>query len=187
MVLAVGIVAAGSPGGDATAGGSADALDQVVADIDPSTFPAITVDQDVVDWNHEIDAGAAREIVLTLVQNLQVENQALLSGDAGMLERVDHGDRLDAMRARLEASKSSGTTVVEQYRIDDVTVTLLVPFGKQDGLSLGLESSGTVTSETYDGGVLQSTTSSPFSTTFAMRRATGARWLNVGEFPGTGS
>ena len=41
-------------------------------------------------------------------------------------------------------------TVVERYQIDDVTVTLLVPFGEQDGLSLGLESRGTVTEETYD-------------------------------------
>ena len=59
-------------------------------------------------------------------------------------------------------------------------MTLLVPFGKQDGLSLGLESRGTVTTETYDAaGHLQARTSSPFATTFVVRRATGGRWLNV--------
>jgi hypothetical protein len=65
-----------------------------------------------------------------------------------------------------------------------VKVTLLVPFGRQDGLSLGLESRGTVTKDTYDAsGRLQSSDSSPFATTFVLRRATGARWLNVAELP----
>ena len=58
---------------------------------------------------------------------------------------VDHGDRLDEMQGRLEDAAATGTTVIERYQIDDVNVTLLVPFGRQDGLSLGLESRGTVT------------------------------------------
>jgi hypothetical protein len=75
-------------------------------------------------------------------------------------------------------------TVIERYQIDDVNVRLLVPFGKQDGLSLGLESRGTVTEETYDAaGHLQARTSSPFATMFALRQVTGARWLNVAELP----
>ena len=63
-------------------------------------------------------------------------------------------------------------------------LTLLVPFGRQDGLSLGLESRGTKTEETYDAaGHLRSRISSPFATTFVVRRATGARWLNVAQLP----
>ena len=79
--------------------------------------------------------------------------------------------------------------MVERYVIDDVHVTLIVPFGVQDGLSLGLESRGTVTEETFDAaGRLQASESSPFATTFVMRRATGARWLNIAELPlGDGS
>ena len=51
-------------------------------------------------------------------------------------------------------------------------------------MSLGLESKGTVTNETYDAdGGLQARTSSPFATTFVMRRATGTRWLNVAVLP----
>ena len=46
------------------------------------------------------------------------------------------------MRGRLREGAASGTTVVERYEIDDVHVTLLVPFGRQDGLSLGFESRG---------------------------------------------
>ncbi len=65
-----------------------------------------------------------------------------------------------------------------------MNVTLLVPFGKQTGLSLGLESRGEVTTETYDAaGHLQARSSAPFAKTFVMRRATGARWLNVAVLP----
>ena len=88
------------------------------------------------------------------------------------------------MRAALQQGASSGGTVVRQYDIDTVHVTLLVPFGRQDGLSLGLESRGTVTTETYGaGGELRDRTTEPFGTTFVVRRATGARWRNVAELP----
>ena len=70
------------------------------------------------------------------------------------------------------------------YQFDSMAVRLLVPFGKQDGFSLGLDSTGTMVTETYDaGGVLQSRESAPFSKTFAVRRATGDRWLNVAVLP----
>jgi hypothetical protein len=53
-----------------------------------------------------------------------------------------------------------------------------------DGLSLGLETSGTVTEERYGAdGSLMDSDSREFSTTFVMRRATGDRWLNVDELP----
>jgi hypothetical protein len=121
--------------------------------------------------------------VLTLVENLRIETEALLQGTPSVLEAVDHGDRLDEMRERLDTSLDTGRTVVEHYRIDDVKVTLLVPFGKQDGLSLGLEATGTVTEETYGAdGQLEHRSSAPLATTFALRRATGGRWLNVGVF-----
>ena len=88
------------------------------------------------------------------------------------------------MEARLRETVVRDTTVVDRYQIDDVNVTLLVPFGKQEGLSLGLQSRGTVTEETYDAaGVLESSTTSPFAQTFAVRQVTGARWLNVGVLP----
>jgi hypothetical protein len=69
---------------------------------------------------------------------------------------------------------------VHHYHFDRVDVGLLVPFGAQTGLSLGLHGSGTVTSETFDAaGNLVNRESAPFDQTFAVRRATGARWLNV--------
>lgn len=183
-VFGTAIVGAGAPARGVVVPEPADVLGRLARDVDPATFPTITVDQDVVDWNHEITGPGAREIVLTLSENLQLENQALLAGDPAILAAVDHGDRLDEMTGRLAQAVTSGTTELEQYQIDEVNVTLLVPFGRQDGLSLGLESRGEVTHETYDGtGALTSRVTSPFAQTFVMRRATGARWLNVALLP----
>ena len=139
-ILGVAIVLAGTSARGVIVLGTDDVLGRVPHDVDPATFPTITVEQGVLDWNHEIAGPGAREIVLTLAENLELENQALLQGDASILEAVDHGDRLDDMRGRLEEASTTGTTVIERHQIDDVNVTLLVPFGRQDGLSLGLES-----------------------------------------------
>ena len=125
-----------------------------------------------------------QQIVLTLGENLELENQALLQKDASILTAVDHGDRLIEMQGRLQDAIATGTTVIARYQIDSLDVSLLVPFGKQTGLSLGFAARGTMTQETYDAaGTLQGRQASPFALTFAVRRATGARWLNVAVLP----
>ncbi|NBN96455.1 MAG: hypothetical protein EBT46_02095 [Actinobacteria bacterium] len=152
--------------------------------IDPATFPNISVDDAVVNWNHEISVDGARTIVLTLAENLALENQALVERDAALLDAVAHGDRLDAMRERLSNAERSGLTTLHFHAFDDVRVTLLVPFGRQDGLSLGMIATGTVTTEVRDtNGTVVSRTSEPLRTMWALRRATGARWLIVAELP----
>lgn len=152
--------------------------------IDPATFPNISVDDAVVNWNHEISVDGARTIVLTLAENLALENQALVERDAALLDAVAHGDRLDAMRERLSNAERSGLTTLHFHTFDDVRVTLLVPFGRQDGLSLGMIATGTVTTEVRDtNGTVVSRTSEPLRTMWALRRATGARWLIVAELP----
>ena len=152
--------------------------------IDPATFPNISVDDAVINWNHEISVDGARTIVLTLAENLALENQALVERDAALLDAVAHGDRLDAMRERLSNAERSGLTTLDFHTFDDVRVTLLVPFGRQDGLSLGMIATGTVTTEVRDtNGTVVSRTSEPLRTMWALRRATGARWLIVAELP----
>ncbi|HEX9259719.1 MAG TPA: hypothetical protein VF855_09300, partial [Acidimicrobiales bacterium] len=187
-LVTVGVVSAVVVGGLSGPGlkvaDAADVLGRVPHDVDPSTMPAIDIDQGVLDWNHEISGAGARSIVLTLVENLELENQALLRRDPAILDAVDHGDRLDEMRARLRDAEAGGQTVVERYQIDSVHVILLIPFGKQSGLSLGLESRGTVTTEIYDSaGNRQQRKSSPFEATFVLRRVTGDRWMNVAKRP----
>jgi Na+-translocating ferredoxin:NAD+ oxidoreductase RnfD subunit len=189
FVLGAGIVVAGTPARGLVTTDTSEALDGVPHQVDPATFPAITVDQDVADWDHTIAGPGAQQILLTLAENLELENQALLRKDGTILTAVDHGDRLAEMQGRLSDAAATGTTVVSHYTFDSVHLVLLVPFGVQTGLSLGFESTGTVTQQTYDAsGALVGTTTAPFDQTFAVRRATGARWLNVGVLPpGSGS
>jgi hypothetical protein len=184
VLVGGGIVAAGAPARGAVVPDAADVLGRLHHQVDPATFPSISVDEEVSDWNHEIAGAGVEEIVLTLAENLELERQALLQADATILDTVDHGDRLEEMQTRLRDALDTGRTVVEQYQIDDVHVVLIVPFGQQVALSLGLESRGTVTRETYDAdGSLQARDSGPFATTFVMRQVTGGRWLNVAELP----
>ena len=184
LVTGVGIVVAGTPARGIVVAGTAEILDRVPHEVDPATFPTISVGQDVADWDHEIVGPGAQEIMLTLAENLELENQALLRADETILAAVDHGDRLIEMQGRLRNAVASGSTVIARYQIDASSVSLLVPFGKQDGLSLGFDSRGTVIEETYDAaGVLQARQTSPFALTFVVRRATGGRWLNVAVLP----
>lgn len=88
------------------------------------------------------------------------------------------------MQGRLQDAVATGMTVIARYRFDALDISLLEPFGKQTGLSLGLDARGTVTEETYDAaGNLQARQTSPFALRFVMRRATGDRWLNVAVLP----
>ena len=77
-VVGIGIVAAGAPARGVVVPRAADVLGRVPLDIDPASFPTITVEQDVSDWNHEIVGPGAQELVLNLVENLELENQAQL-------------------------------------------------------------------------------------------------------------
>jgi Na+-translocating ferredoxin:NAD+ oxidoreductase RnfD subunit len=183
LILGIGIVAAGTPARGTIVADASEILDRLPSTVDPSTFPPITVEQDVADWNHEIAGAGAQELMLALAENLELERQALLASDSSILPAVDHGDRLTEMQSRLEEAAATGTIVIEHYRFDSVNVTLIEPFGVQSGLSLGVEASGTVTTETYDEGTLQRSEESPYELTFVMRRATGDRWLNVGVLP----
>lgn len=184
LVLGVGIVAAGSPARGVVVPGAADILDRVPHDVDPATFPTITLEEGVADYDHQLEGAGARELVLTLAENLELENQALLRADGEILTVADHGDRLIEMKGRLDDAVATGSTTIHRYRIDHVAIALIVPFGRQDGLSLGLDSTGTVVTETYGpDGALQATTTEPFAQTFVMRQATGSRWLNVAVLP----
>ena len=187
LVLGVAVVAAGTPARGIVVPDTTEMLDGAPRAVDPATLPSITVSQDVTDFDHVI-AAAAPEILVTLAQNLEIENQALLRRDANLLTAVDHGDRLKEMQARLRDAGASGRTVVAHYQFDAVHVSLIVPFGVQDRSQPGVPVAGHRDHGDLDaGGVLQSRQTSPYSVTFAVRRATGGRWLDVAVLPpGTG-
>jgi Na+-translocating ferredoxin:NAD+ oxidoreductase RnfD subunit len=182
LAVAAGILLAGAPARGVLTAPQEEALDS--SRMDPATFPAISIDTAVTDWDPTLTGSTMQAIVLTAAQNLEIEDQALLQADPDLLTQVDHGDRLAEMQDRIHDAVVSGTTRIDHFQADSVEVSLLRPFGKQDGLSLGLTSRGTLTSETYDtSGSLLARTTSPFSATFVVRRATGARWLNVAVLP----
>ena len=183
LALGVGIVVAGAPArGVALASG--EALNGLPTNVDASTLPPVTVAADVADFDHELAGAGINDVVVTLARNLELENQALLRRDEEILVAVDHGDRLVEMRERLQAAEASGTTVLTHYAFDEIDVALIEPFGVQTGLVLGLSGRGTMTEETRDAdGNVVSEDSAPFDLTFAMRRATGDRWMNVGVLP----
>jgi hypothetical protein len=184
LSIGVGIVAAGAPARGPAVPDVTEVLARVPHNVDPATFPTISVKQNVGDFDITLVGPGAQQLVLTLGENLQLENEALLRKDERILVAVDHGDRLVEMKDRITSSLATGTTTIALYTFDAVTMSLLQPFGRQDGLSLGLDSRGTVTEETYDAaGALQARTTSPFATMFVIRRATGGRWLNVAVLP----
>ena len=117
-LLLVGALAVGGRSAQGLLAGAPEGvLDRATTNLDPSTFPDITVDQQVIDWNHEIDVEGAREIVLTMSQNLQLEASAMLSGDADLFTAIAHGDRLDWLRAQLDESQRSGTTEIGRAHV----------------------------------------------------------------------
>ncbi|HEY8179460.1 MAG TPA: hypothetical protein VIH33_03590, partial [Candidatus Limnocylindria bacterium] len=184
VLVAVSIVAAGIPARGIVVPDRAEALNNPPAVVDPSTLPPITVDQEVIDYDHELAGPGMQAVAVSLAQNLEIENQALLKRNASLLTAVDHGDRLDEMQGRLDGAAASGATTIAHYHFDTIDVSLLVPFGQQTGLSLGLHGRGTVTQERYGAdGTLQDRRSSPFDQTFAVRQATGDRWMLVAVLP----
>jgi Na+-translocating ferredoxin:NAD+ oxidoreductase RnfD subunit len=183
-VIGGAIVAAGTPARGVALGNTDEMLNRLPTAVDPSTLPPITIDDEVRDFDHELAGAEMTGVLVTLARNLELENQALLDGDEELLEAIAHGDRLEEMRGRLRAAEASGETVLTHYDFDDIHVTLVVPFGEQTGLSVGLTGRGTMTEETRDadGNVIERQ-SSPFHQTFAMRRALRDRWMNVGVLP----
>ncbi|HET7521525.1 MAG TPA: hypothetical protein VFK61_08325 [Candidatus Limnocylindria bacterium] len=175
------VVVAGSPARGSVAPNVAEVLNRPEPVVDPSTLPPITVEPDVTDFDHELAGDGIRQVVVSLAQDLELENQALLRRDPQLLAAINHGDRLEEMQARLADLSSGGSaTTLSHYRFDAIHVSLLIPFGRQTGLSLGLAGTGTVTEESVDpGGAVRSLGERPFELTFAMRQATGERWMIV--------
>jgi hypothetical protein len=184
LMLGVGIVVAGEPARRTIAVNVSEALNRAPVTVDPATLPSVRVSQEVFDFDHTLAGPEMSTVLVTLAQNLEIENQALLRRDAGLLAAVNHGDRLTEMNERLADYQATGQTVLRHYDFDSIDASLVVPFGAQTGLSLGLRGQGTVTEDTIDAaGNVVSRASAPFDQVFAVRRALGDRWMIVGVLP----
>jgi len=150
--------------------------------VDPSTLPSVSVDFDVTERG-DLSQADAQDVALTLAENLEVEAQALRRGEQSLLASVDVGARLAALHKQVEDVIQTGQAVVPHYTFESIQVVLVHTQG-QSGLSLGLQSSGTVERVTYGvDGTERSRETSPFARTFVLSRPTGARWLTVDTQP----
>ena len=182
VLVGAGIAVAGSSARGIVGPDTAAIIGRVPPRIDPGTFPAITVD--VPAWDEATEVSLAQQILVTIADNLELENQALLRRDGELLTAIDHGDRLTEMRKRLDEATATGRAVIRRYDFDRVHVVVQKPFGVQSGGSLGFVSQGTVTEETYDAaGALLDRRTAPFDLTFATRRPIGDRWMIIGVLP----
>lgn len=183
-LVASAVVVAGAPARGAVLADTAEVLNRVPTTVDAGTLPPINVAQAVIDFDPRFAEGEAQTVAVTLAQNLEIENQAILRRDPTLLRAVDHGDRLADMLGRVAQAQGAPTVVVTHYRFDSMALSLIKPFGVQTALSLGVAATGTKIEETVDAsGAVVLRQSSAFRQTFVLRRVTGARWLNVAILP----
>jgi hypothetical protein len=185
VLVGAGIAAAGmrtrvSPDHDMPEGVAAS-----VSGVDPSSLPVVSIDPKVAGLSADLaTAAGAQELAATLAWNLQVEAEAMATGDATLLPAVDDGERLHEMQASIGAAAEDGDRVIHSYSFDSLHLMVVFPGGLQRGANAGLVASGTVTEVTRaDDGGQSAPKERPFAVTFSLRRTTSGRWLTTDTLP----
>jgi hypothetical protein len=152
-----------------------------VADIDPASLPPVSIDPDVAGLSASLATPeGAQQLAATLAWNLQVEAEALTTGDASLLTAVDHGQRLLDLRDEI----AGGERAVPTYQFDSLHLEIVFPGGVQDGPNAGLEATGSVTEVVHTADGRQETRPNrPFAMTFSLRQMTDGRWLTSDTLP----
>jgi Na+-translocating ferredoxin:NAD+ oxidoreductase RnfD subunit len=152
----------------------------VAFDIDPATLPSVSIDPEVAGLSAELATPAgAQDLAAALAFNLQVEAEAIMTGDASLLDAVDHGNRLDDLRIAIEQA-SGGDRVVPTYRFDTLHLSIVYPGGAQHGANAGLAATGVLTLTIYSaGGEYVDTTDQSIDVMFALRKLSSGRWLTT--------
>lgn len=186
VLVAVAIVAAGAPARPAQTA-TTSGITEIAVDIDPSTIPQVVIDPGVDALNVDVDAQYARELALALLENLEIEREAIRQGDGSLLAAANAGYRLDEIQERIEEA-AGGPRVGHDYEFDSLTLGVSETARGQSGAALAFVGTGTVEEITYDAsGVEQARSQSRFEATFVMRQFGGVRWLIVDVTSGTQS
>ena len=120
----------------------------------------------------------AQSLAATLAWNLQVEAQAVVTGDESLLPAVDDGARLHDLQHQIEAVAANAPRVAPAYTFDSLHLIVVYPGGLQHGANAGLVAAGSVTDVTYSpAGARLSSAQRPFAFTFALRQTTSGHWL----------
>lgn len=158
-------------------------LADVVAPVDADRLPPITVDPDVASvFGQELLGPAAQQVANDLLFALDAENAAVRDQRPDILPIVNHGARLRETAARV-GDAADGTHALLHHDFDRMHLTV-VRLSGQGGARLGVESSGMLTTTTFDAdGAETARTTTPFESTFVMRLADDGRRLLVGVLP----
>jgi Na+-translocating ferredoxin:NAD+ oxidoreductase RnfD subunit len=173
------VALAGSPNRGAAADEPPPPPAAVDVSVDPATLPIVTIDERVAGLSAELATQqGAQGLAAALAFNLELEAEAIRSGDDGLLLAVDHGARLEDLQALIAAAPAE--RVVPRYRFDTLHLSIVYPGGFQSGANAGLTATGTVTHVTYSAdGRPVSTTEEPIDITFSLRQFPSGRWLTT--------
>jgi hypothetical protein len=152
--------------------------------LDPRTLPQIAIDPQVGGISADLATqDGARRLLVALDFNLQVEAEAITTGDASLLPAVADGARLRDLQA-LITNNGSGPREVTGYTFESIGLSIVYPGGFQRGPNIGVRATGTAerVTVTADGTALDRVEES-FAMTFSMRVTTSGQWLNTIVLP----
>ena len=110
-----------------------------IAEIDPATLPTVTIDPQVAGLSAGLATpDGAQQLAATLAWNLQVEAEALSTGDATLLPAITDGARLHDLEALIEAGTADGQRLIPSYTFDSLDLMVVFPGGLQRGANAGL-------------------------------------------------
>lgn len=182
VLLALAIVVLGAPAQESARAAVDVPMPETVVAIEPSSLPAVTIDEEVRALNSEVAASDGRNLALALAENLAVEGEARRRSDPSLLRTVDHGARLLALERLIERDAVEKQRVVPTYHFETLHLRAIYGAESQLGPSLGFDASGGVETVTYDeAGAEVARQVDPFRTTFVLNQATGNRWLIVDQ------
>ena len=182
-VVALGIVAAGSPARVLAGGVPSPQPTEVSVEIDPASLPVVSVAAEVKALNSEV-AKDPQELAVALAENLAIEAEAMRRADTSLLRTADDGERLIAQERNVEAAATAGQLKVPNYLFETLHLHIVHVAGPQGGASLAVDARGTVETTTYDSqGVEVGRETTDFAATFVLHRAATGRWLITAELP----
>lgn len=178
VLIPLAIVVAGAPARQTAQAATISAPPPEI-EIDQAQLPEVTVSADAAALSDEVDPD---DLALGLAQALAVEAEAIRRADTSMLRTADDGERLIEMEGVVEQAATSGVHVVPTHTFDTLHLDVVFTDGPQGGANLGLVTTGTVETVTYDAaGAEQARASEPFSKTFVLHPEVGDRWLIADE------
>ena len=116
---------------------------------------------------------------MALSRNLEVEAEAMATGDGSLLPAVDDGQRLQDMQDAIQRA-GDGHRMVPNYTFDTLHLMVVFPGGLQRGANAALVATGTVTEVMLDAqGARLEQAKRPFATTFSLRQTPAGNWLTT--------